>query len=156
MGPRNYFYGRLVSRWWSRRMCLTLFLRDHPNHNHWTAIDLKCWNLPEKILTFKDKRENSETGGGVLLQWNQIWYTTGEQTTNWGKKITTEVSLQERKILSPSQASQPWGPAMEESPENLTLKAKGVSSQKFHRTENRNSTLECTYKVLYAPGLKVE
>ena len=47
------------------------------------------------------------------------------------------------KILSPGQASQPWGPAMEESPENLTLKAKGVSSQKFHRTEeNRNSTLE--------------
>lgn len=68
-------------------MCLTPFLRDHPNHNHWTAIDLKnAETYQKRYSTFKDKRENSETGGGVLLQWNQIWYTTGEQTTNWGKK----------------------------------------------------------------------
>lgn len=127
--------------------------KSQPLNSHWFK---KCWNLPEKILYIQRQKRKQWDGrrGAIAMKSNLIhnrWanYKLGE------KKITTEVSLQERKFWAqvrlPSLGVQQW-----RSHQRIWL-------WKPKESHHRNSTglreteiplLECTHKVLYAPGLK--
>lgn len=124
-------------------------IKSQPLNSHWFKM-----KPTKRCLHSKTKRKQWDEEEKLLVQWNQIWYTTGEQSYKLGKKNNYEVGLQE-KILSPESELQPWGPAMENHQRIWLWKPK--------ESHHRNSTglreteiplLECTHKVWYAPRTK--
>ena len=109
-GPvRSHFlFPTLPSRWWSRRTCSHLLLREHQNLNwllnsHWQGAVETHW---EKINHIQGQRRSCKDGRGkITIKSNPIstrWVTKKLENNN-----TKEVLALLWRFYAPHQSSQP-------------------------------------------------
>jgi len=134
-----------TSRWWSRRTCSHLLLREHQNLNwllnsHWQGAVETHW---EKINHIQGQRRSCKDGRGkITIKSNPIstrWVTQKLDNNN-----TKEVLALLWRFYAPHQSSQPVGSSKKTG--NLTWRTVGFdyrTSTELEETEGTNKIL-CT------------
>ena len=110
---------------------------------HWTTIDEKDWDLPERIsFTQRPKISCSKMAGGALLRYNQIPYPLNEWPTNW-KIITWQRFSQGVRVLSPTSGMPAWQSGSGgRAPRAFGFEGQWIYMQETQRAVgNRDSTL---------------
>ena len=141
------------SRWLSRKTCTHLLLQEQQNCKYLFNIQwqVNAGTHQKRIPHVqRQRRSHSETVGEAQSRWNQFPYLADEWPTDWRTipiKFLHYCEGSESCIRLPSLEIQQ---RIKESPGNLALRASGIWSLDFLRTE-RKTAVRAQPKILYVP-----